>query len=150
MDWKNANEGPKWVPVINQVELALDLPKNLLARMAFQESSFRADIIDGTHCSPAGALGILQLEPEYFPSANVPIPFSDDSVKTQIIRSGQYLLSLYRRFNSWPDALEAYNWGPGNEDKYLDHRAIMPTETSDYVKEVTADVPVPGQTGVSV
>lgn len=149
MNWRLANDGPKWVPVINRTELALGIPADLLARMAFQESSFRPDVIDGSHASPAGALGILQLEPAFFPAVYAPIPFTDDSVKTQIVRAGQYLMSLYHRFGTWAEALAAYNYGPGNEEKFLDHRISgLPKETVDYYTEILADVPPPPSTGV--
>lgn len=143
IDWKNAGDGPKWIPIITQVEEALDLPTGLLARMAFQESSFRPGVIDGTIPSPPGALGILQLMPQFFPAVNRPIPFSDDAVKSQIIAAGVYVKQQYTRFGDWAEALAAYNYGPGNEEKYLEHRiAGLPIETQNYVSEILADVPV--------
>ena len=30
-----------------------------------------------------------------------------------------YLALLYRRYRSWPDAVAAYNWGPGNMDGWI-------------------------------
>jgi Transglycosylase SLT domain len=30
-----------------------------------------------------------------------------------------YLARLYRRYGSWPDAIAAYNWGPGRLDKWI-------------------------------
>jgi soluble lytic murein transglycosylase-like protein len=143
MDWKQANDGPKWVPVINQMEKVLGIPPDLLARMAFQESSFRTEVIDGSHASPAGALGILQLEPRYFTSTHMSIPYNDDAVKEQINQAAEYLIQLYDRFGDWAKSLAAYNFGPGNEEKYLAHTIqTLPTETLNYVTEILADVPV--------
>lgn len=31
-----------------------------------------------------------------------------------------YLARLYRRYGSWPDAVTAYNWGPGHMDDWID------------------------------
>jgi Transglycosylase SLT domain len=31
-----------------------------------------------------------------------------------------YLSGLYRRYGDWPDAIAAYNWGPGNMDAWID------------------------------
>jgi Transglycosylase SLT domain len=31
-----------------------------------------------------------------------------------------YLSGLYRRYGNWPDAIAAYNWGPGNLDAWID------------------------------
>jgi hypothetical protein len=30
-----------------------------------------------------------------------------------------YLAQMYRRYGSWPDAVAAYNWGPGNMDAWI-------------------------------
>jgi soluble lytic murein transglycosylase-like protein len=30
-----------------------------------------------------------------------------------------YLAHLYRRYGNWPDAIAAYNWGPGNMDSWI-------------------------------
>jgi Transglycosylase SLT domain len=30
-----------------------------------------------------------------------------------------YLAQMYRRYRSWPDAVAAYNWGPGNMDAWI-------------------------------
>jgi Transglycosylase SLT domain len=30
-----------------------------------------------------------------------------------------YLSGLYRRYRNWPDAVAAYNWGPGNMDVWI-------------------------------
>jgi Transglycosylase SLT domain len=30
-----------------------------------------------------------------------------------------YLAALYRRYGDWPDAVTAYNWGPGNMDAWI-------------------------------
>ncbi len=30
-----------------------------------------------------------------------------------------YLARMYRRYNSWSDAIAAYNWGPGNMDGWI-------------------------------
>jgi Transglycosylase SLT domain len=32
-----------------------------------------------------------------------------------------YLSGLYRHYRNWPDAVAAYNWGPGNMDTWIEH-----------------------------
>ena len=81
--------------------------------------------------------------PQFFDAVRRPIPFDDDTVRTQIARAGIYLKQQYTRFGDWAEALAAYNYGPGNEEKYLEHRITgLPIETQNYVSKILADVPV--------
>lgn len=143
--WENVDQGPVWVPVINEAESAAGIPTNLLARMAYQESHFRSDIIDGTTPSSAGALGILQLMPQYFSTVQVPTPFSTADTQAQITQAAQQLASLYAHFNDWGYAVAAYDCGETELDGVLAGTAQMPTETVNYVSDVLADVPVQTQ-----
>jgi soluble lytic murein transglycosylase-like protein len=143
MNWMTENEGPVWMPTLVAAEAQYAIPQYLLARVAYQESRFRADIIDSTVCSKAGCVGLLQLNPEYFPNAGIS---PDNDIET----AAQLLVALYARFKDWQIVLAAYNWGGGN----VHHAATinahqyllreMPTETQNYVREILADVPVPG------
>jgi soluble lytic murein transglycosylase-like protein len=145
--WQNVNEGPTWVPVINQTEVAQAIPTNLLARQAYQESRFRQDVIDGTTTSSAGALGILQLEPAFFSTvgSSVAIPYTAGNTTDQISQAGQEMASLYKQFGDWGLALAAYDWGSGNVSTWLaaGGTGAMPTETQNYVSQILTDVPVP-------
>ncbi len=137
VDWQSVGEGPIYLPVLNAAEQQYGIPTNLLARIAYQESRFRADIISGADVSPAGAVGIMQLMPQYFPGAGAD-PAAD------IATAGAYLAKLYGEFDDWQVAVAAYNDGPGNVQKYLAGTKTLPLETQDYVAAVFADVPVPG------
>lgn len=144
--WKQVQAGPQWVPVINAAEMQYGIPTDLLARMAYQESHFRPSIIDGTTASPAGALGILQLMPQYFNTVQRPIPFSTQDTADQINQAAGQLLGLMNHFNDWGLAVAAYNDGQGNVDKYVAGTRPLPAETSTYVADVLADVPLNGAT----
>jgi soluble lytic murein transglycosylase-like protein len=142
--WKNVQQGPKWVPVINAAETSLGIPTDLLARIAYQESHFRPDIISGANVSSAGALGLMQMLPQYFASVRVPTPFTDDDTAAQITEAGNLLASLYRQFSDWSLAVAAYNWGAGNVNNYLAGKGTaLPDETATYVADVFGDVPMP-------
>jgi soluble lytic murein transglycosylase-like protein len=142
--WASVEQGPVWVPVINMAETAAGIPPNLLARMAYRESHFRPDVIDGTTPSSAGALGILQLMPEFFSTVQVATPFSTQDTVDQITQAAQQLASLYNEFSDWTLAVAAYDAGAGTVSKYINGTGSLPAETQAYVADVIADVPVPG------
>lgn len=140
--WPVPASAAPYLAQIRAAELAHAMPHNLLARLLWQESRYRPEIIDGRLKSSAGALGIAQIVPYWHPGVDplntaVAIPYA-----------AKYLAALRRQFGTWSKALAAYNWGPGNLSKHLakssgqDWRAGMPKETRDYVSQITADVPV--------
>lgn len=142
MTWKDELEGPKWLSALGTAEGTYGLPTDLLARIAYQESHFRPEIIDGTLASPAGALGMMQLMPQYFSSVRVPIPFSFDDTSAQIEEAAKFLASLQGSTHNWSLTVAAYNAGLGNVEKY---GGIPPfPETEDYVREILADVTAAG------
>jgi soluble lytic murein transglycosylase-like protein len=144
--WKNVNAGPQWVPVLNAAEAQFGIPADLLARMAYQESAFRPEYISGSKASSAGALGIMQLEPAYFSTVRVPVPFTDSDTAAQIQQAAQELARLYGVFSDWGLAVGAYNDGQGNMSAYLSGTKTLPDETIKYVSQVLSDVPVAGAT----
>jgi hypothetical protein len=53
-----------------------------------------------------------------------------------------YLAHLFRRYGNWPDAVAAYNWGPGNVDAWiLGGRPLdgLPIEVERYCERVLRD-----------
>lgn len=143
MSWKDELEGPKWLPNLNDAEAAHGIPADLLARIAYQESHFIPTIIDGTRASPAGALGMMQLMPQFFQTVRRPVPFSDVDTNDQIEEAAAFLAGLYHSTKQWPLAVAAYNAGLGNVEKYAGIPPFEETET--YVTQVLADVPSIGE-----
>jgi soluble lytic murein transglycosylase-like protein len=135
--WMTAGEGPTYQPTFAVVESNNGIPTNLLYRIGYQESHFRSDIIDGSTVSPAGAVGIMQLMPQFFPGAG-------QDPQADIATAGAYLAKLYGEFNDWQLATAAYNDGPGNINAYIAGTKQLPLETQNYVADVFADVPVQG------
>lgn len=139
-DWKKkaqANAGALYDSLISMLHAAEDkygIPRDLLARQAYQESRFRPDIIDGTTKSPAGAEGFMQIVPAYHPDVD---PLDTPAA---IDYAGKIMAGWYNQFGSWDLALAAYNAGPGNVKKY--GNAVPPfTETQNYVAQIMGDVP---------
>jgi hypothetical protein len=61
-----------------------------------------------------------------------------------------YLAQMYRRYGNWPDAICAYNWGPGNMDAWIGAgRPInsFPLEVERYRDRVLRDAGFDGTSG---
>lgn len=128
---------------LSAAEVQYKIPTDLLARIAYQESSFRPGVISGAIKSSANCIGLMQLNPVYYPHAG-------ESAIADIQSAAELLVSLFDRFKDWQVSVAAYNWGGGNvhheyakdADKYV--LGDMPTQTQNYVRDVFADVPLPG------
>jgi hypothetical protein len=124
--WTPPASAARWLPTIAAAEGQHAIPDQLLARLIYQESRFRADVIDGTirggglKKGDAGydtaARGIAQIVPRWHPDV---------------------------------DPLAAYNWGIGNLQTEIAKSGgqwlaspRLPRETRLYVVEITADVPL--------
>lgn len=134
--WKRSANAQRYLPSLHAAEDAYAIPRDLLARLAYQESRFRDDIITGALRSSAGASGIMQLIPRFYPGVDPLDPYQS------INAAAKSLAGYFKQFGTWKLALAAYNWGPGNLSKNLDKPGIWPKETLDYVSQITQDVPV--------
>lgn len=138
--WKNVKDGPVWVPFLNAAEQTFGIPTDLLARIAYQESHFRPEIIDGTKPSTAGALGLMQLMPQYFPSVRVPRPFTVQDTQNQLEEAAQLLATNYASLGTWSQAVAAYNAGLTTV-KTGNASAANKVATANYVAAILADIP---------
>ena len=138
--WKT-NEYPAYASIIASAEDQYSIPRDLLARQLYQESRFRADIINCTTRSRANAVGIAQ----FTPIALIDYPHDPLNPSESIFAAARFMRDLFNRFQSWPQALAAYNWGQGNQSRDRVDGIIgnaWPLETRNYVSQITADVPV--------
>lgn len=132
LPWKQKPNADKYLALLRSAEIKYGIPEDLLARMAYQESHWRDDIVSGAKVSSAGALGLMQIVPKSHPTAN-PL-----NVPAAIDYAADYVARLRKQLGSWHLAVAAYNAGPGNVAKY---NGIPPfKETINYVNEIFADV----------
>jgi len=138
--WKSVGQAAQWLPDLNAAEVQYGIPTDLLARIAYQESHFRPEIISGAMASSAGALGLMQLMPQYFGSVRVARPFTIGDVQAQILEAAGLLANNYRALGNWPQAVAAYNAGlhtiqSGNAS------AANQSATANYVAAIIGDIP---------
>lgn len=131
--WKPPETAGPYLDDIQKAELQNGLPKNLLARLLYQESRYREDIISGELKSGAGAVGIAQIVPKWHPNVNPLDPIAS------IYYAAGYLKQNIDKFGgSLEKGLAAYNWGPSNV--LLKGLSEAPEETRNYYTEILNDV----------
>jgi hypothetical protein len=82
--------------------------------------------------SAKGAMGRMGLMPNT--AAEIGVDPTDE--KQNLAGGKQYLGMMFDRYQNWDDALAAYNWGPGNVDKWITRGKDpdkMPAETRSYI-----------------
>lgn len=132
--WTPPLAAAPYLDAIYAAELRYGLPGGLLARVLYQESRYRDDIISGATPSPTGALGIAQFMPDT--AAELGIDPTDPA--QAIPAAARYLAQLYGMFGDWTAALAAYNWGLGNVRRQgIGH---LPRESIAYANNVLVDV----------
>lgn len=122
----------------------------LFERQIHQESGFHPDVAYGLRVSTAGAEGIAQLMPQYYPNVDRTNPRESLVAGAQTMR--QYL-------SAWDGdvrkALASYNAGLGRVRQVVDSHGerweqALPAETRSYLAKIVGDarpVFMPGATG---
>lgn len=129
--------------MLNAAEVQFGIPHDLLARQAYEESSFLPAVINGTDDSSAGAQGLMQFEPATAASLGVN-PLDPQSA---ITGAGQLMAANFKQFGSWSLALAAYDAGNA---AVIQYSGIPPfPETQNYVAQILADVNAEGGAQVS-
>lgn len=99
---------------------------NVVMAQAYAESGGNQSAV-----SSAGAIGVMQLEPETAAGLGV-----DPHDLAQNIDGGvRYLSQQFQRFGNYTLALAAYNWGPGRIAVDKDP-STWPEETQNYVSRI--------------
>lgn len=108
---------------------------NLYKAVEYWESGGRQGEV-----SPKGARGVMQLMPGTMRDPGFGVtPLKEDTEEENRRVGQEYLDAMYRRYGDQTLALAAYNWGPGNVDKWLKTGADpkkLPAETRSYISKV--------------
>lgn len=119
-------------PLFQQAGQQHNVDPDLLRAMALQESGFNPQAV-----SPKGAVGLLQLMPDTAKDMGV----TDRTDPAQnIFGAAKYMSQLIGKYGDVDKAVQAYNVGPANFDKYqAGQMKALPTETTKYLNKVSAN-----------
>ncbi len=123
-------------PKLTELENKHGLPTGLLRSVAIAESAGNPRAVSG-----AKAKGLFQ----FMDGTARDMGLTGDDVfdpEKSASAAAKYLAQLMRMFGNVPDALAAYNWGPGNMKRL--GMGAAPRETRDYIPRVMSNLPIPG------
>jgi Transglycosylase SLT domain len=110
------------------------LPLDFLARLIWQESRFRDDVVGPITSNGERAQGIAQFMPATAAEVGLIDPFNPDQA---LPKSGAFLAQLRNEFGNLGLAAAAYNAGPQRVRDFLAGLGRLPPETRQYVLTVT-------------
>ncbi len=123
-----------WGPYIEIAAQRFDVPSRWIRKVMQAESGGHQYIGGQLTVSNAGALGLMQLEPETYQEMAAryglgPDPFNPYD---NIMAGTAYIHEMYEVYGS-PGFLAAYDAGPGRLDSYINGGRSLPRETTNYV-----------------
>lgn len=119
-------------PLFQQAGQQHNVDPDLLRAMAQQESQFNPKAV-----SPKGAVGVLQLMPDTAKDMGV-VDRTDPA--QNIFGAAKYMSQLIGKYGDVDKAVQAYNFGPSNFDKYQAGKIKeLPNETAQYLSKVSAN-----------
>lgn len=120
-----------YAPIITKYAQESGVSPSLINAMIHTESAFNPNAR-----SPVGAQGLMQLMPGTAKDLKVSNAFNPEDN----IRGGaEYIAKQIKTFGDLDTALMAYNWGPGNTQKWIDGGRDpnkIPEETRKYLNKV--------------
>lgn len=130
-----------WIAYAQQVEQWFSMPNSLLLNLLARETGGDNiyNINPQARNAWSGAMGLGQFLPSTWGWLRRYIPWAVDAYNPYqaIVAAGFYLTYLAYQFNSWTLGVMAYNWGPGNVNRWLNQGdREVPAETWGYVETV--------------
>lgn len=130
-----------WGPYIEQASTRFDVPTQWIRQVMRVESGGHEYLGGHLTVSYAGAMGLMQLEPETYREMAAryglgPDPFNPYD---NIMAGAAYIHEMYQIYGS-PGFLAAYDAGPGRLDNYLDYKQALPDQTRQYVAMIAPNI----------
>lgn len=129
--WSNYAQPQQQSDPVSAAEQRYGIPAGLLSAVIDKESG-------GNHAAASnkGAIGLTQVMPETARGMGYDPEQLRNNPEMQIDAGARYLKQMLDSHGSVPAALAAYNWGPGNVQKYQrGEKNQVPQETVNYVTD---------------
>ncbi|HEX7390218.1 MAG TPA: transglycosylase SLT domain-containing protein [Acidiphilium sp.] len=133
--------GDPWGPYIEQASTRFDVPTQWIRQVMRVESGGHEYMGGHLTVSSAGAMGLMQLEPETYQEMAARYGLGNDPFNpyNNIMAGTAYIHEMYEIYGS-PGFLAAYNAGPGRLDDYLDYKRPLPDQTRHYVAMIAPNI----------
>lgn len=125
----------RWNPYIKEASQRYSIPEKWIRTIISIESGGRTMLFGRPITSGAGAMGVMQLEPDTYKevSARNGLGTNPYDVRDNILAGTAYLRELYNKYG-YPRLFEAYNAGPGILEQHIARGIRLPAETVNYVR----------------
>jgi cell division protein FtsN len=133
--------GDPWGPYINIAASRFDVPPTWIRQVMRVESGGQEYMDGQLTVSPAGAMGLMQLEPETYQEMAARYGLGADPFNPydNIMAGTAYIHEMYVVYGS-PGFLAAYNAGPGRLDSFMNYNRPLPRETQNYVAMIAPNI----------
>lgn len=133
--------GDPWGPYINIAASRFDVPAVWVRQVMRVESGGREYIDGQLTVSAAGAMGLMQLEPDTYQEMASRYGLGSDPFNpyNNIMAGTAYIHEMYEVYGA-PGFLAAYNAGPGRLDSYMNYHTPLPQETTNYVAMIAPNI----------
>jgi hypothetical protein len=130
-----------WGPYIRIAANHFDVPEPWIREVMRVESDGQEYMNGQLTVSYAGAMGLMQLEPETYQEMAARYGLGDDPFNPydNIMAGTAYIHEMYQVYGS-PGFLAAYNAGPGRLDKFMNGEEPLPDVTQEYVAEIAPNI----------
>ncbi len=132
----------RWTPFVMAASQRFHVPQSWVRAIMSRESGGRTMMGENAPItSDAGAVGLMQLEPETYADMRAQYGLGPDALdpRDNIFAGAAYLRFLYEKYG-YPRMFAAYNDGPGNFERSLAGRHTLPRETVAYLGAITTDL----------
>lgn len=130
-----------WGPYIREASARFDVPEMWIRQVMRVESGGHEYINGQLVVSAAGAMGLMQLEPETYQEMASQYGLGNDPFNPydNIMAGTAYIHAMYQVYGS-PGFLAAYNAGPGRLNSYMNYSRPLPSETKNYVAMIAPHI----------